>query len=383
MIFEALQAKFGDSLLLTIPKKGGGSALMLIDGGPPTVFEKFVAPKLKTLSTPGTPLLIDAVMVSHIDDDHIVGVLKLFDAIPEAITNNQLAPYRIDQLIFNSFDALSGGRAKQLEHDGEITAALGGAPVLGKLSASAQEVLASYPHGRDLAHATVSQNVALNLSQGGQPLVAGQAAPFCIGKAKFTIVGPMKAEIDALHKKWDAWQATQAPKDKASLVAYVDTSVPNLSSIVAMVEYGDKKVLLTGDARGDKTLLGLEAAGFLPKNGTMEVDILKLPHHGSTRNVDKDYFTRIRAKHYVASGDGTYGNPDRQTLELIRAARPDDDYALHLTYDAAHIDATHQADQKKKKKPFDPVKDTISGLIADLRGNGVKVFEGPVKIDLS
>jgi hypothetical protein len=38
------------------------------------------------------------------------------------------------------------------------------------------------------------------------------------------------------------------------------------------------------------------------------------------------------ADHYVVSADGKYDNPDVATLEMISAARPDDDFTIHLTY---------------------------------------------------
>ena len=45
-----------------------------------------------------------------------------------------------------------------------------------------------------------------------------------------------------------------------------------------------------------------------------------------------DYFETIVAKHYVVSADGKFDNPDVGTLKMISAARPDDDFTIHLTY---------------------------------------------------
>ena len=112
----------------------------------------------------------------------------------------------------------------------------------------------------------------------------------------------------------------------------MDESVYNLSSIVVLAEAHGKRLLLTGDGRGDHTLQGLEKAGLLKKGGTVEVDVLKMPHHGSERNIDSDYFEKIRAKHYVISADGKFDNPDIGTLEMISKARPDDAFTIHLTY---------------------------------------------------
>ena len=80
-------------------------------------------------------------------------------------------------------------------------------------------------------------------------------------------------------------------------------------------------MLLTGDARGDHVLEGLEAANLL-KDGKCHVDLLKLPHHGSNRNLEPKFFEQITADHYVVSSNGErFDNPDQETLEWLAAAR--------------------------------------------------------------
>src|SRR5207302_631546 len=118
-----------------------------------------------------------------------------------------------------------------------------------------------------------------------------------------------------------------------ALAAYVDNSVPNLSSIVVLVKAGDKTLLLTGDARGDKILQGMETVGVLPVGGKRHLDVLKAPHHGSSNNLDDDFFERLTADHYVFSGNGEHGNPERETIEMLLKARGEQDgYKIHLTF---------------------------------------------------
>jgi hypothetical protein len=84
-------------------------------------------------------------------------------------------------------------------------------------------------------------------------------------------------------------------------------------------------------------LTGLEQAGLLAagKDATLALDVLKLPHHGSIRNVETDFFNRLPAKHYVISANGHDGNPESETLDLIVKANPDtDDFTIYLTNDA-------------------------------------------------
>jgi hypothetical protein len=156
----------------------------------------------------------------------------------------------------------------------------------------------------------------------------------------------------ALQKEYDDFlkKHPDERKSTASLAAFTDTSVPNLSSIVVLAEAGGKSMLLTGDARGDKILAGLELVGLLKKGDKMHVDILKAPHHGSSRNLDPILFHRLTADHYVFSADGEYGNPERETLQMLLDERGDEEFVIHLTYPIDKIDVEREKDWKKEQQ---------------------------------
>ena len=171
------------------------------------------------------------------------------------------------------------------------------------------------------------------------------------------VVGPMLHEVENLQKVHDKWvkanpDAVKAPKE--ALAAYADHSVPNLSSIVVLAEVSHKCISFIGDTRGDKILEGLELAGLIDKGGTLQVDLLKCPRHGSSNNVDSDFFERIVADHYVFSADGEFGNPEPETLEMLTAARDNDDYRIHLTYPVDEIDVARKAEAAKHKRKRGP-----------------------------
>ncbi len=157
--------------------------------------------------------------------------------------------------------------------------------------------------------------------------------PAMIEGLKLTVVAPSQKNIDTLQADWAKKVKALLEKKKAAEVAdYVDRSVYNLSSIVVLAEIDGKRILLTGDGRGDHTLDGLKKKGLLDGHGKIEVDVLKLPHHGSERDVEIDYFKTIHAKHYVISADGKYDNPDLPTLKMISDARKGDDkFTIWLT----------------------------------------------------
>jgi hypothetical protein len=79
------------------------------------------------------------------------------------------------------------------------------------------------------------------------------------------------------------------------------------------------------------------------------VDILKAPHHGSDRNIDADFLRRITADHYVFSGNGEHGNPERETLRMLLDTAGSRKFTLHLTYPVDEIDAAREADWNKQR----------------------------------
>lgn len=393
MKFEALQARYGDCILITFD--GDPPTRLLVDGGPAGVYRTALSPRLllerKDLPR-HEPLVIDAVMVSHIDEDHILGILDLFGELQDCNQRQAPWPYRPSWLLHNSLDSLVG------EGEGGLVRASGGETVLASLGDEqitidqnprdidpvALHVLQSYGQGSKLS--TLSAALQIDRNPPNREVLRledGNVRTLRLGEASLRIVGPMSKEIAALRKKWSQWKAKKDDPDaRQALAAYLDTSVPNLSSIVTLVEQRGKTVLLTGDARGDKIITGLEEAKLLDHRGPLKVDILKLPHHGSARNLDVDFFERIHADHYVASGDGTYGNPDRETLEMIEKARPGATFDVHLTYSPQSCDETHKQWLTSKGKPaFRKGKDSISDIVERWRSaGGIGIHEGPVSI---
>ncbi len=100
-------------------------------------------------------------------------------------------------------------------------------------------------------------------------------------------------------------------------------------------------------------LSALKSSGLL-KGGKIHVDILKLPHHGSDRNVAPEFFEKITADHYVVSADGKFGNPEVETLQMISDARGSDKFTIHLTNREPRLDKFF-AGEKKKGKKYDVV----------------------------
>ena len=333
---EVLPAKHGDALLLHF----GDDRLAVIDGGPATVYRKALKPRLDALRaerglSEEQPLDIELMMVSHIDADHITGLLELTRALKERQDSRQPAPWRIRRFWHNGFDDVVANAPRGAA--GAAGAADAFAADASVFAASATLTPASVKQGRELASLLPALQLHRNRPFGGLVQYRKSARPVRIGPLTIRIVGPNEENIALLRRDWakkvvDVIRKEKQKADPAAVVAaYVDESPYNLSSIVVLASCEGKTMLLTGDGRGDHTLAELKKAGLI-KRGRFVVDLLKLPHHGSSRNVEQDYFDTIQATHYVISADGNYSNPDIGTLEMISRSRRDDAFTVYLTY---------------------------------------------------
>ena len=341
LVLEALRARFGDALVLHSGTKAKPQ-LTVIDGGPPGVYGDALRPRLEALREErglgaATPLDVDLMMVSHIDDDHINGIQKLTNALIGA-SPAKPAAVKFARFWFNSFDDLVGPKPQGLAGDAATAS----------LQSLVDDVLPHVDdHHAELIMQSVGQGVSLasdlgtlNL-KGNRPVnglvVAkkGQKA-FDIEGANVTVIGPMQNRIDKLRAEWAKALAKPSKDDRKAAMQELflpdkslDKSVPNLSSIVVLVDVGGRKLLLTGDAFGDDivTAWGELELGAAP----VKIDLLKMPHHGSIRNATKKFFEFFQADHYVFSANGKFDNPDPPTVEAMVKIHGARNMTLHFT----------------------------------------------------
>lgn len=85
-------------------------------------------------------------------------------------------------------------------------------------------------------------------------------------------------------------------------------------SIGGIVKYGDFEVMLTGDA--DQRILPNQlATGRL-----RDVEVLKVPHHGSKYGMTAEWLSAIKPELAVISvGRNSYGHPTQEALEALKA----------------------------------------------------------------
>jgi hypothetical protein len=315
---HVVQARFGDCLILEYGTKGK-PRYTLVDGGPPGNFAEDLEPALGAIV--GSDGKLDLAVVSHVDNDHIIGILDLFAALEDDDVSERPRRVGIGGLWHNSF-------ARSIDPTGDVSQRMLALMVM----ASAANV--AMPLASDAFFALreggqlrlLARKLKIPANQGFKDdLIVVEPARKAIklGPLALTIAGPSKANLKALREEWLDWLTKAADKmafDPAA-AAMSDGSIPNLSSIVILATCSGKTVLLTGDARGDHIIGGL-AAAKLAKRGKLYVDVLKVQHHGSGRNANRAFFDAVAAKTYVLSANGRNGNPDFDTLRwIVESAR--------------------------------------------------------------
>jgi beta-lactamase superfamily II metal-dependent hydrolase len=365
MKLTVFQSDKGDCLLLASEDERHH---MLIDGGMRRSYKEFVAPALMELASQDLPL--DIVCISHIDQDHIGGVLQLLDDIvawrvhdfqihhgnPKHPAPGRGAPPHIRGIWHNGFRDLVPADNLDLEEMFTASAAMLSSSTsesLRKLAYEHRELAASIPEAIKLSHRVDASQLGIPLNaEFGSKLafVRSNEAPSSVslGMFRISIIGPFEKDLNKLRKKWGKWLSEhQAEVEKLQKQARRDAerlgtndlkslmnlmsaqqlgdrskvTPPNLASLMLLVEEDGKTLLLTGDGHWKDILQGLRFHQKLDDEERIHVDILKVPHHGSEHNINEEFACKVTADHYVFCGNGEHENPNLHVLEVLIDSR--------------------------------------------------------------
>ena len=220
MKLTVFQSNKGDCLLLT----GTDGHNVLVDGGMRASYSEHVSPTLNQLRRDGGK--IDVVYVSHIDQDHIAGVLQMLDdevkwRMHEFQIDNgnpkhkepdlQRAP-QVMQIWHNAFREQLPKQNEEIEVMLAASAAIlsGSEDELVKSLASAEhELVTSIQEAIKLTRRVGFDqlNIKLNQPAKGKLMMVRPAnvAPIRLGKMRFHTIGPFRADLENLREEWKEW----------------------------------------------------------------------------------------------------------------------------------------------------------------------------------
>ncbi|NPE09338.1 MAG: MBL fold metallo-hydrolase [Asgard group archaeon] len=347
---HVIQAKNGDCFILEFGSSDK-SKYILIDGGPSGVYEDSLRKVLSEIKKKSDKL--ELVILSHIDDDHIIGLLDLLEERYIDKREGTSNIIKCKDIWFNSFrDAYEINK----DDESDINTCIDNINRI--LEKEMEKKTRSYRLGTKLSELSSEKELNLRVNKHFDYKAVtceNISLPTKFGNLELKIIGPNNDSVQKLRTKWLKWMKDDCLKlkiraaDKKEAIK-ADASKPNLSSIMILAKADNKKILLTGDGLGKHIIEGLKQNNLLGEDEKFFVDVLKIPHHGSNKNVDAAFFETVIADNYVISGDGSHHNPELMTLEwIVNAAKNQNrKIKLYCTNRTDNIDKLI-----KKKKPVD------------------------------
>ncbi|WP_026622977.1 hypothetical protein M728_005688 (plasmid) [Ensifer sp. WSM1721] len=364
MKITLLPSEKGDCLLIE-----ADAVSILADGGMPGSYASEVRGFLgKWAEDTGKDL--DLAYVSHVDQDHIAGVLQLLEdtvqwrVFDHKHANGQPAtkppfkrPPKIKRIWHNAFKAM----VDESEAIGSVLAARANTlssstnPSLLRLADAFRSVANSIPEAIKVSRRIAADQLHIPLNgefgnllamvRGQEEISLNAASSLAV-----RVIGPSKKDLEILRKYWKNWlensknagsvdkleawlEDNEGPIPPGFGVSIDDelgnrksVTEPNLASLMLLLEEPKPggsvaRVVLTGDGHADDILAGLTHHGRLADGDGLHVDVLKLQHHGSEHNLDRSFAKRITADHYLICANGEHENPDLRVLEVLLDSR--------------------------------------------------------------
>jgi beta-lactamase superfamily II metal-dependent hydrolase len=411
------QSDKGDCLRIM----GAGGGNILVDGGMRNAFVQHVRADLQDK--------IDLVYISHIDDDHIGGILELLNDVMEwrvykyrAAKNPKLKAPKyaelpaIGEIWHNAFSDMLGKNAAPVENllaQASLILGLSSGVNLRQEALRYQDLATSIDQALQVSRrVSASQlNIPLNQKFGGKLILVRPAGGVSarVAKMNLYVIGPFNADVEKLKGEWNDWldknkkrisEIKKAAEEDARsigssadritqiLAAKVDdlgnrekVTTPNLASVMLLLEEGARKVLLTGDGHWADILKGLEHHGKFDAQGKLHVDVLKVQHHGSEYNYKQEFADRVSADNYILCGNGMYSNPDPRVVDIIvdthRARRPNDTFNLWFNC------ASDQAPAGKPRAHIKKIETQVAAKVKAAKGKVIAKFLKQSSMDLT
>ncbi|MBS6006511.1 MAG: MBL fold metallo-hydrolase [Clostridium baratii] len=109
-----------------------------------------------------------------------------------------------------------------------------------------------------------------------------------------------------------------------------DTDIVNRTSISFVIEYESKKVLFLGDS--SPIDIDEQLSLYITNQSSNMFDLVKVPHHGSRKNLSSKFIKKINCKNFLISTNGVmHKHPDIETIvKIIKLGN--DEKKIYLNY---------------------------------------------------
>jgi len=266
-----LPAFNGDCILITTDKFN-----ILIDGGTQKTYSLSLRKALEEVNQ------LDLVILTHIDSDHIMGLIELFKdnkTVVKKVWFNSLG--KLSQLFDEQYN-------KQIEY-----------------STNDKSKNISPKQGESLEDILIKLGIEYEL------IYIEKQQEYTFEGLEITLLSPYKENLKALYLYWK-----DNIKIRKDLESEKLASKTNESSIAFLLTYKkEKKYLFLADAEID--VISNSIKELYPNR--LDVEFVKVSHHGSKNNINQDFLDVIDSNQFVILTNGKAKNchPDKEALDTI------------------------------------------------------------------
>ena len=321
MTIEILQAENGDAILISFTDPNQGKRNILIDGGMPQAYRfrngkkrwEDGALKIKIAELRQKSEKFDLLLLTHVDQDHIGGLIRWIDHDPDAWQ-------MIGKVCFNS------GRLIK-EHFSPLD------PTATDIAISDGGILTSIAEGVSFESYITEHDRWCR-----QLIISGQC--FKIFGVDIKILSPGGEQLEALLSKWAeeepaSLETADSDDHDTPLSAHAaaeamvtdenyqqDKAVHNGSSVAFLMTWEEKEFLFLGDAHPNVVVDALERLGYSDQRPLQAV-LVKISHHGSKGNTSPKLLRMISAGSFIISTNSKkHGHPDKQLMARMVRHHP-------------------------------------------------------------
>jgi len=303
----------GDCILLTLVPLVGEEKRILIDGGISSTYKSGKkgkdkpedgALKILTEQLRDEGKVIDLLILTHVDDDHIAGILKWFESDSKAYELIKEVWFNSGALIAEYFNTVEN---PDLDPEFKFPN-----------SATDTSILQGIRFGKYIDEKGIWKK---------EVLIQGKDKIW--NNAEFKFLSPNENKMERLLKEWKkedpALDTSLKIEDyKVSIENLIsgdtfeeDEAFPNGSSIAFIFTYENHNYLFLGDSHPSVIVEGLSNRGFSKKN-PLESEMVKLSHHGSKGNTNIELLEMIDSSLYIVSTNGrSHLHPHKQLLARL------------------------------------------------------------------
>lgn len=324
----------------------GSQRNILIDGGTGATYQSWDKNK-KTISGELKELIeqlrskkekIDLLILTHVDDDHVGGLLKWFEKDDDALS-------MIKKIWFNSGSLIADYFMEQKKEEHTLK-------------------VAEKTNYTSIGQGVTFEKLIAAKKNCWHKQIINSGREFNYLGLGFRILSPGNKNLSVLLNKWEkeapASLHTSKTNDYAlSFKEHIakdifeeDDKPHNGSSIAFILTYNKKELLFLADAHPSVIIDSLAHFGYT-KLAPLKASIVKLSHHGSACNNSREMLECLDTDCFIVSTNGkSHNHPDKQMLSRLCGATKQ--AHVYFNYPAL-IDSIFTPADRKYLLPLKPV----------------------------